>query len=61
MKEYHKPTDKELLEQSVQEKEKLIMQGVTNIEFDPEEADLLGVFKEDALNEEDALEAALDY
>ena len=30
------------------------------VEFDPEEAELAGVFEEDALNEEDALESSID-
>ena len=30
------------------------------VEFDPEEADLCGVFVEDALSEEDAKEASMD-
>lgn len=30
------------------------------VEFDPDEAELCGAFREDALDEEDAIEAALD-
>ena len=30
------------------------------VEFDPEEAELAGVFEEDALNEEDDLESTID-
>ena len=30
------------------------------VEFDPDEAELCGAFREDALGEEDAIEAALD-
>ena len=58
--EYQKPTDQEILEQTTHNKEQLISQGVTTVEFDPDEADLLGAFKEDALSEEDALDAVQD-
>lgn len=60
MENYQKPTDQEILEQTTHDKEQLISQGVTTVECDPDEADLLGAFKEDALSEEDALEAIHD-
>ena len=58
--EYQKPTDQDILEQTTHDKEQLISQGVTTVECDPDEADLLGAFKEDALSEEDALDATID-
>lgn len=60
LKQYQKPSDEEILDQVTREKEILVRQGVTIVEFDPEEADLCGAFEEDALSEEDAYEARYD-
>lgn len=50
----------EQLLRNVEAKERLVAEGHTNIEFDPDEADLLGAFEETALSEEDALESRFD-
>ena len=47
-------------EQALQEKLDDMETPGAVIEFDPDEADQLGAFIEDALSEEDALEAASD-
>lgn len=58
---YTRPTDKESLSETTNEKLSLISQvpGVVT-EFDPEEAELAGAFREDALSAEDAEEAVFD-
>lgn len=58
--EYTKPSDKELLNQTTDEKLHLVSMGVIGVEFDPEEAELAGAFEENALSEEDALAARFD-
>lgn len=59
--DYQHPTDAELLEQTTNEKIAAIsaVPGF-EVEFDPEEADLAGAFRETALSEEDALDAIYD-
>lgn len=59
--DYQRPTDRELLEQTTDEKLAAIssVPGFA-VEFDPEEADLAGAFRETALSEEDALDATYD-
>lgn len=55
---YVRPTDEENLSESTNEKLAAISENPGLIvEFDPEQAELAGAFEEDALNEEDALEA----
>lgn len=55
---YVRPTDEENLSESTNEKLTAISENPGLIvEFDPEQAELAGAFEEDALNEEDALEA----
>lgn len=54
-------TYEEQLKQNVDLKERLICEGHIDIEFDPDEADLMGVFEETALSEQDALDARFDY
>lgn len=58
---YQRPTDRELLEQTTNEKLAAIsdVPGF-DVEFDPEEAELAGAFRETALSEEDALDAIYD-
>lgn len=59
--DYQRPTDRELLEQTTDEKLAAIssVPGF-DVEFDPEEAELAGAFRETALSEEDALDAIYD-
>lgn len=55
---YQRPTDRELLEQTTNEKLAAISEVPGfDVEFDPEEAELAGAFQETALSEEDALDA----
>lgn len=58
---YIRPTDTENLNETTDEKLALISRvpGMV-MEFDPEEAELAGAFREDAMSEEDALEAMFD-
>lgn len=57
---YVRPTDEEVLRETLKVKgEHLNVPGCV-VEFDPEEADLCGAFTETGLSEEDALEAAQD-
>lgn len=58
---YVRPTDAENLKSTTDEKIKLIgsVPGL-ELEFDPEEADLAGAFREDALSAEDAEAAVYD-
>lgn len=57
---YIRPTDAELLKESV---EKKLLLAETNpgleVPFDPDEAEFAGYFEETALSAEDALEAAM--
>ena len=58
---YQRPTDTELLEQTTNEKLAAISQVPGfDVEFDPEEAELAGAFRETALSEDDALDAIYD-
>ncbi len=58
---YQRPTDRELLEQTTNEKLAAISEVPGfDVEFDPEEAELAGAFQETALSEEDALDAIYD-
>ena len=58
---YQRPTDRELLEQTTNEKLAAISEVPGfDVEFDPEEAELAGAFQETALSEEDALAAIYD-
>ena len=58
---YQRPTDRELLEQTTNEKLAAISEVPGfDVEFDPEEAELAGAFQETALSEEDALYAIYD-
>mgnify|MGYP007123244478 FL=1 len=58
---YQRPTDRELLEQTTNEKLAAISEVPGfDVEFDPEEAELAGAFRETALSEEDALDAIYD-
>ena len=58
---YVRPTDEENLNETTDEKLSLISRvpGLST-EFDPEEAELAGAFKEDALSEKDAEKAVFD-
>lgn len=57
---YTRPTDQELLRESVEQK---LLLADTNpalgVAFDPDEAEMAGCFVEDALSFEDALESAM--
>lgn len=58
---YQRPTDRELLEQTTNEKLAAFSEVPGfDVEFDPEEAELAGAFQETALSEEDALDAIYD-
>lgn len=58
---YVRPTDEENLDESTNEKLRAISENPGLIvEFDPEQAELAGAFPEDAMSEEDALEAMYD-
>ena len=58
---YQRPTDRELLEGTTNEKLAAISEVPGfDVEFDPEEAELAGAFQETALSEEDALDAIYD-
>ena len=59
--QYTRPTDEENLRETTREKlaQMSSAPGMV-VEFDPEEADLAGAFEEDALSDEDALEARFD-
>ncbi len=59
--DYERPSDRELLEQTTNEKLAAISEVPGfEVEFDPEEAELAGAFRETALSEEDALDAIYD-
>lgn len=58
---YIRPTDEENLSESTNEKLRAMSENPGLIvEFDPEQAELAGAFREDAMNEEDALDAMYD-
>ena len=58
---YQRPTDTELLEQTTNKKLTTTNQVPDiDVEFDPEEAELAGAFRETALSEDDALDAIYD-
>ncbi|AMD93383.1 hypothetical protein [Desulfomicrobium orale] len=58
---YVRPTDEENLSESTNEKLAAISENPGLIvEFDPEQAELAGAFREDAMSEEDALDAMYD-
>lgn len=57
---YTRPDETTTLRESIEEKCALPSVPGLEVEFDPEEADLCGVFVEDALSEEDAKEASMD-
>lgn len=58
---YVRPTDEQILRETVKGKLQLLsdVPGI-EVEFDPEEAELAGAFREDALSAEDAWEARFD-
>ena len=57
---YVRPTDEETLRETLKVKgEHLNLPGCV-VEFDPEEAERCGIFKETGLSEEDAREAVQD-
>lgn len=59
--DYERPSDRELLEQATNAKLAAISEVPGfETEFDPEEAELAGAFRETALSEEDALDAIYD-
>ena len=57
---YTRPDEATTLRESVEEKCALLSVPGLEVEFDPEEAELCGVFEEDALSAEEALEASQD-
>lgn len=58
---YTRPTDEENLSESTNEKLRAMSENPGLIvEFDPEQAELAGAFREDAMSEEDALDAMYD-
>lgn len=57
---YTRPDEATTLRESVEEKYALLSVPGLEVEFDPEEAELCGVFEEDALSAEEALEASQD-
>ncbi len=53
--------DSEIRSQVIQQKLLDAQTPGFQAEFDPDEADLLGAFKEDALSEADALDSSIDH
>ena len=57
---YVRPTDEEVLRETLKVKGEHLSVPGCEVEFDLDEAELCGVFKEDALSEKDAKEAVFD-
>ena len=57
---YTRPDEAATQRESVEEKCALLSVPALQVEFDPEEAELCGAFIEDALGEEEAVDASQD-
>lgn len=59
MEEYTRPSEEEILQESIAAKLQDLNAGLV-VDFDPDEAEALGYYPEDALDLEDALDSRYD-